>query len=203
MRILLTGFEPFGGYSVNPSQLLVEELASSDPGLEIYTWVLPVKGKRVGEELKDALEEFKPQLVLSFDLAYNRPAISLERVAINLLDFSIPDNEGWKPEETPIVAEGPLAYFSGLPLKELQQVLREEGIPCEISNTAGTYVCNQIFYLLAHYSRNWRDFKGGFIHLPCTPELVAQLEKVAPSFPLDLMLQGARKILNYMSAHFK
>ncbi|MGB9833414.1 MAG: pyroglutamyl-peptidase I [bacterium] len=203
MRILLTGFEPFGGYSVNPSQLLVEELASSDPGLEIYTWVLPVKGKRVGEELKDALEEFKPQLVLSFGLAYNRPAISLERVAINLLDFSIPDNEGWKPEETPIVAEGPLAYFSGLPLKELQQVLREEGIPCEISNTAGTYVCNQTFYLLAHYSRNWRDFIGGFIHLPCTPELVAQLEKVAPSFPLDLMLKGARKILNYMSAHFK
>jgi len=201
MRVLLTGFEAFGDFPLNPSQLLVEECASLNPGFEIYTRVLPVKGKRVGEALKDALERFKPQLVLSFGLAYNRPAISLERVAINLLDFSIPDNEGWKPDETPIVAEGPIAYFSGLPLKELQQVLREEGIPCEISNTAGTYVCNQTFYLLAHYSRNWRDFKGGFIHLPCTPELVVQMEKVVPSLPLDLMLKGARKILNYMSAH--
>ncbi len=200
MRILLTGFETFGEFPTNPSQLLVEELASLNFGFDVYTRVLPVKGKMVEEELREALEKLKPQLVLSFGLAYSRAAISLERVAINLLDFSIPDNEGWKPEEIPIIVEGPAAYFSGLPLRELQRVLKEEDIPCEISNTAGTYVCNQTFYLLANFSRNWKDFKGGFIHLPATPKLVVKTGKIAPSLPLDLMLKGARKILNYLIA---
>jgi pyroglutamyl-peptidase len=202
MRVLLTGFEAFGDFPLNPSQLLVEECASCVKS-DLISCILPVDGRRVGEALKGALDKFHPQLVLAFGLANGRSALSLERVAINILDFPIPDNSGWKPEDLPIEAGGPAAYFSGLPLRRILEVLKREGIPCEISNTAGTFVCNQTFYLLAHYSRNWTAFKGGFIHLPCTPELVVRTGKNAPSISLENMKRAVLLSLEVLKEGFQ
>lgn len=194
-KVLLIGFESFAGYSSNPSQDLVLETAlQGQEGWEINVAILPVRWREIHAALGRALTQSKPQWVLAFGLAANRQAISLERVAINLLDFSLPDNTGEEIREQAILPGGATAFFSGLPLRRLSDSLIKAGIPTEISCTAGTFCCNQAFYLLAHESNNWRRYRGGFIHLPCNPDLAAQIGKTA-SLPWETMRQALTVIL--------
>jgi pyroglutamyl-peptidase len=194
-KVLLIGFEPFAGYPSNPSQDLVLEAArQGQKGWQIDAAILPVRWREIPAALCRALIESEAQWVLAFGLAANRQAISLERVAINLLDFSLPDNTGEEIREQAILPGGATAYFSGLPLGKLNSALTAAGIHTEISCSAGTFCCNQAFYLLAHESDDWQRYRGGFIHLPCTPELAAQIGKTT-SLPWETMRQALTVIL--------
>jgi len=162
MEILLTGFGPFGGNRVNPSQLVIERLGGV---------ILPVSAERTPRSLQAALETRKPDAVLSLGLAEKRTEIQIERVAINLLDFRIPDNDGKQPADLPVIDDGPAAYFSDLPLKAIIAAWEKEDIAGGISNSAGTFSCNQVLYLALH-----QGFRAGFIHLP--PLAKVPLEKM-------------------------
>ncbi|QLK60455.1 pyroglutamyl-peptidase I [Enterobacteriaceae bacterium Kacie_13] len=176
-KVLVTGFEPFGGERVNPSWEVVKQLGDLElSGAQIVVRQLPcVFGKAI-EVLNAAIDDVHPEMVLCVGQAGGRSDFSVERVAINIDDARIPDNEGNEPVDAPIVADGPAAYFSSLPIKTIVNGLRESGIPASVSQTAGTYVCNHVMYglmhRLAHPSCN--VVKGGFIHIPYLPEQAAK-----------------------------
>ncbi len=197
MRILLTGFEPFAEFPSNPSQRIIETLSSEKArGQDLFTAVLPVDGRQVKRILSNLIDEFRPTSVVSLGLANGRERLSLERVAFNLLNFSVPDNGGWRPQGEEIIPGGPRVYFSGLPLRRLFVRLRNNGVPAEISNNAGAFLCNETFFLLAHHSAGWRKFRGGFIHLPCDPDLARISSRHVPSMSLELMLRGIKAVLD-------
>jgi len=196
-RVLLTGFEPFGGEAVNPSW----EIARALDGWECEGHV--VRSVRLscvfGEALRDldaALEAHTPALVMCLGQAGGRAEISIERVAINVDDARIPDNRGRQPVDDVIEADGPAAYFSTLPIKALARDARAAGIAASVSNTAGTFVCNHVFYALMHrlatrplHGRT----RGGFVHVPYTPEQAAGRD--VPSMALATQVEGVRALL--------
>jgi pyroglutamyl-peptidase len=192
MKILLTGFEPFGDSPLNPSQMLVDsapDILSNKA--EIVRAILPVDKDGGPAALLAALEEHQPEAVLCFGLAAGRPQISLERVAINLMDYRLPDNAGTTVQDTPIDPEGPAAYFSTLPLRAMLAALRAADIPAALSLSAGAYLCNQVFYTLMHtLAARGQSIPAGFIHLPALPEQAAQTDKATPSMSLDLEEQA-------------
>lgn len=165
--VLLTGFGPFVDAASNPS---IEAARALDgaviAGHQVVVRELPVEFGVAREALRRALRELRPALVLCTGLAASRDAVSLERVAINLDDARIPDNAGRQPVDVPVVRGGPAAYFSTLPLKAMLAALRAAGIPAEVSQTAGTFVCNHVFYALMHRLRRNRGVRAGFVHLP-------------------------------------
>lgn len=189
MKVLITGFEPFGESSLNPSQLLVQGAPTALPnGIEIVKAILPVERAAGPAALIDALLRHQPDAAICFGLAVGRPAISLERVAVNLMDYRIPDNTGETVQDQPVATEGPPAYFSRLPLTAMLAALQANGIPAELSLTAGAYLCNQIFYTLMHHlAAHQRDIPAGFIHLPACPEQAAHFNKPLPTMSLDLL----------------
>ncbi|NMP26316.1 pyroglutamyl-peptidase I [Rahnella sp. SAP-1] len=176
-QVLVTGFEPFDGERVNPSWEVVKKLNDLQlSGVNIVVRQLPcVFGKAI-EALNSAIDEVDPLMVLCVGQAGGRVEISVERVAINVIDARIPDNAGQQPVDEVIVAEGPAAYFSLLPIKAVVSGLREAGIPAMVSQTAGTYVCNHVMYGLLHRlaQGNCKAVKGGFIHIPYLPEQAAR-----------------------------
>jgi pyroglutamyl-peptidase len=189
--ILLTGFAPFGGEAVNPSWEAVARLDGEHlDGHRIVARRLPVEFGAALDALHAAIEETSPGLVLCVGQAGGRAQLSLERVAINVDDARIPDNAGASPIDMPIVAGGPAAYFATLPIKAMLAALREAGIPAEISQTAGTYVCNHVFYGLMHALRQ-TSVRGGFIHIPYAPEQAARTPG-APSLPVDTIVAALR-----------
>lgn len=189
--VLLTGFAPFGGETVNPSWQAVQVLhGRTIAGHRIATRRLPVEFGASLKELRAAIRETKPSLVLCVGQAGGRASMSLERVAINVDDARIPDNAGARPIDTEIVAGGPAAYFTGLPIKAMLAALLDAGIPAEVSQTAGTYVCNHVFYGLMHALRH-RKLRGGFVHIPYSPEQAAH-HPGAPSLPVETVSQGLR-----------
>lgn len=194
-RVLLTGFDPFGdtGHSskpINPSWLAAQALHGKRIGGHLVVAAqLPTVFKDSAAELVRLLALHKPALVICVGQAGGRGAISLERVAINVDDARIPDNHGGQPVDTPVVAGGPAAYFSSLPIKAMLQALQKAGVTAEVSQTAGTFVCNHVFYALMHALATKRGFKrtrGGFIHVPYLPE------QGAPSLPLEEIVRGLR-----------
>ncbi len=166
--ILLTGFEPFGGDAVNPSEQAVRILAAGPPpGLRLVTAILPVSYARMDAALAEAIARARPDAVVAVGLAASRAEMSVERVAINLDDARIPDNDGAQPIDVPVVAGGPAAYFSTLPIKAIVARMREAGVPAHVSQTAGTFGCNHIFYLARHLAETHdRGMRAGFIHVP-------------------------------------
>ena len=189
--VLLIGFAPFGGETVNPSWDAVRQLHGRRvAGHRIMARRLPVEFDASLKALRAAVREVKPKLVLCVGQAGGRAAISLERVAINVNDARIPDNTGAQPVDVEIVRDGPAAYFTGLPIKAMFAALREAGIPVEISQTAGTYVCNHVFYGLMHMLRN-RRIRGGFVHIPYSPEQ-ADRHPDAPTLPVETAIRGLR-----------
>ncbi len=195
MRIALTGFEAFDGDAVNPSQLLLEQVISP-AGIELCTTVLPVDAEALPACLLDFLEAQSPQAVLLLGVAVQRPAMCLERVALNLLDFRIPDNAGRQLREQSIAPDGPAAYFATLPVRSWVEQLQEAGIPAQVSNTAGTYLCNQAFYLALHWAvRQPQLPRIGFLHLPALPQQSARRSSPPASMALETMLTGVQILL--------
>ncbi|MFG6449712.1 pyroglutamyl-peptidase I [Roseateles sp. BYS180W] len=203
-KILLTGFEPFGGEPINPSWELAQALATSHWSEEYFTAAvhavqLPCVFGRSLQMLDLALAQFKPDMVLAIGQAAGRSELSLERVAINVDDARIPDNAGQSPVDEPILTAGPAAYFTTLPIKAMAAAVQAEGIPAGISQTAGTYVCNHVFYGLQHRCVA-SGVRSGFMHIPLLPEQAVRLPG-KPSMPLALMVQGTRAALRAALAH--
>jgi len=195
-QVLVTGFEPFAGETVNPSQQIVRALdAQVIAGHGVIGAILPTEFARVLPLLDELIEQHQPSLVLALGQAGGRNGISLERVAINLIDARIADNAGAQPIDVPVAAEGPNAYFSTLPIKAMLARLKEARIPAALSHSAGTFVCNQVFYGLAHaLATRHRGIRGGFVHVPYLPEQ-AQRHTGAPSMALDAMVAAVRLCL--------
>lgn len=173
--ILLTGFEHFGKYDVNPSKLVVKRLSGVGeaelPGVEIHVAILPVSFRRAGEVLRSLLDELKPDIYIGLGLWAGVSYVTVERVAINVMDARIPDNDGYQPIDEPIDPMGSLAYSTTLPKKAIVRRLREAGIPAAISNSAGTYICNYVLYLALHHSaKHGYPRRTSFMHLPLLPE---------------------------------
>jgi pyroglutamyl-peptidase len=190
--VLLTGFESFAGESVNPSWDAVSQLHGRRiAGHRIVARRLPVAFGASLKVLRAAIRETKPRLVLCVGQAGGRATISIERVAINVDDARIPDNAGACPIDTAIVADGPAAYFSSLPIKAMLAALRAADIPAEVSQTAGTYVCNHVFYGLMHVLRARRGIRAGFVHVPYSPQQASR-HHGAPSLPVDVMTEALR-----------
>ena len=190
-NILLTGFAPFGGEDVNPSWEAVARLDGSVlDGHRVVARRLPVAFGAALDALGDALRETSPVLVLCVGQAGGRAQLSLERVAINVDDARIADNAGASPVDAPIIAGGPAAYFATLPIKAMLAALREAGIPAEVSQTAGTFVCNHVFYGLMHALRD-APVRGGFLHIPYAPDQAAR-HVGAPSLAIDTVVEGLR-----------
>lgn len=189
--VLLTGFAPFAGEATNPSWEAARQLHGRRiAGHRVVSRQLPVEFGTSLKALRAAIRETKPTLVLCVGQAGGRAAISLERVAINVDDARIPDNAGAQPVDTKIVENGPAAYFTGLPIKAMLAALREAGIPAEVSQTAGTYVCNHVFYGLMHALRH-RRIRGGFVHIPYAPEQALR-HPGAPALDLDTVVRALR-----------
>jgi pyroglutamyl-peptidase len=197
MNILITGFEPFGESQINPSQMLVEALSVSHfPQVSMITAILPVDQSSAPERLESLIRRHQPEAVLAFGLAMSRARISLERVALNLQDFGIPDNLGITIRDQPIHPDGPAAYFSTLPLRPMLEGLSHAGIPAELSLSAGSYLCNLVFYTMMHALAPLPlKVPAGFIHLPALPEQAAQVDKSIPSMSFATLQQAAQVLL--------
>lgn len=190
--VLLTGFEPFGGEAVNPSWEAVRALdGESLSGHLVVVRSLPVEFGRSLDALREALANLQPRLVLCVGQAGGRAQLSLERVAINVDDARIPDNAGRQPIDVAVADDGPAAYFTGLPIKAMLAALRAAGFPAEVSQTAGTFVCNHVFYGLMHELRRWPGVRGGFMHIPYAPGQAAH-HPGAPSLPTDTVTAALR-----------
>ncbi|KAA0942329.1 MULTISPECIES: pyroglutamyl-peptidase I [unclassified Pseudomonas] len=189
--LLLTGFEPFDQDTVNPSWeavRLLDGVQLSDD-LRIIARQLPCAFATAGVRLNELLVEHRPQMVIAIGLACGRSDISIERVAINLNDARIPDNIGHQPIDTPVVPDGPAAYFSTLPIKAMVKALRDGGIRASVSQTAGTFVCNQVFYSLQHALAG-SSVRSGFIHVPLLPEQALRAISGQPSMALATLVEG-------------
>lgn len=186
--VLLTGFEPFGGEEVNPSQEIARHWHGRViGGHRVVGALLPCVFGAAITELKSQIRATKPVLVICTGQAGGRADITPERVAINVDDARIADNAGRQPVDRPIVRGGPAAYWSALPIKAIVAALRKHGVPARVSQTAGTFVCNHVFYGLMHALHTRRGVRGGFIHVPFLPE---QAKQGQPSLPLETMVEA-------------
>lgn len=200
--VLLTGFDPFGGETVNPSWEAVRLLhGETIAGHRIETAMLPTAFVRGASALLDALDRYRPALTLCVGQARGRSHLSLERVAINTIDARIPDNDGARPIDIPCVAGAPDAYFATAPIKAMRAAVDAAHIPVEVSNTAGTFVCNHVFYVLMHALAAERDAqrasahdrypRGGFVHVPFLEEQAKRHGSTA-FMPIETMTAGLR-----------
>ena len=181
MKIIVTGFDPFGGEKINPSIECVKALPEVE-GVELIRLELPTVFKESAKRLNEVINEVKPDAVLSVGQAGGRPGITMERIAINVDDARIPDNSKQQPIDEIIQTEGAAAYFSTLPIKRIVKAIREAGISAEVSNSAGTFVCNHIMYqALFAAEKAEKPFKAGFMHIPFIPEQTTD----KPSLPLE------------------
>ena len=196
MKLLVTGFAPFNGETVNPSYQIVQRLPDKIGGAEVIRLELPVEFGRAGRLLAREVERVKPVLVLCLGQAGGRTGISLEQVGINLREASIPDNAGAQPSGEPVVPGGPAAYFTTLPNKRMCARIRAMGIPASISYSAGTYVCNDLLYfLLDELEKRHPGIRGGFIHVPYSPEQAAGKAVPPASLAVSLAASGIQAAL--------
>lgn len=192
MKILLTAFDAFAGEVINPAALALEKVKSIE-NIQLKKLILPTVFGQSLQILREEMENFHPHAVICLGQAGGRSGISLERVAINIIDARIPDNKGNAPLDVTIAQDGPAAYFSSLPIKAMVKTLRDGGIPSSISNTAGSFVCNYIMYGLLHELRNKAHIRGGFVHLPYLPQQV--VDKDLPSMSLDDLVRGLELLI--------
>ena len=173
MKVLVTGFDPFGGEPINPAWEAVKAMKDTIAGAEIVKMQIPtVVGKSI-EKIHQKMKELQPDLVISVGQAGGRFGVTPERVAINVTDARIQDNEGNQPIDEPIFPDGPAAYFSNLPVKAMVQAIKDAGYPSVLSNSAGTYICNHVMYGILYYiEKEFPNVRGGFIHVPYAPSQV-------------------------------
>lgn len=190
MKILVTGFDPFGGETVNPAIETVKRLPDAIAGAQIIKLEVPTVCHKSLRVIDEAIKAFDPDVVLSIGQAGGRPDITVERVGINVDDCRIPDNEGNRIIDEPIFAGGPDAYFVTLPIKAMVQKIRAKGIPASVSNTAGTFVCNHVTYGVCHLiALKYPGKRSGFIHIPFLPRQVVD-KKNMPSMSQEMMVEA-------------
>lgn len=198
--ILLTGFEPFLDFPINPSEQVVRSLDGEKIGDYIVVGrILPVQFDQAGAQLLKYYESIQPNAVISLGLAAGRTRISLERVAINCIDGEA-DNNGVRYQDVPIRMDRPVAYFSTLPIRKIVNALQSASIPAEISNTAGLYLCNYVMYTMLDYiHQHNQSIFAGFIHLPATHQLAIQYKRAIPSWELESLVQAIRICITCLS----
>ena len=200
--ILLTGFEPFNKEIINPSWEAVRQLDGWHEGeFVVHARQLPVVFGHALKVVHQAIEELQPSIVIAVGQAGGRVDMSVERIAINIDDAPIPDNQQRQLVDQPIVNGGPAAYFSTLPIKAIVHELREAGLPASVSQTAGTFVCNHVFYGLMHQAHEWgTTMRAGFIHVPYLPQQAAR-HPGAASMKLEDVVEGLRIAVRTTLAH--
>ena len=188
MKILVTGFDPFGGEKVNPALEAVKSLPSEIHGAEIHWVEIPTVFYKAAEVLETAIVRFQPDAVLCIGQAGGRTSLTPERVAINQDDARIPDNQGNQPIDTPIRLDGEAAYFSTLPIKAMVQAIKEVGLPATVSNTAGTFVCNHLMYQALYLAdKKFPNMRAGFMHIPYMTEQVINKPNTASMNLTDIV----------------
>lgn len=191
MKILVTGFDPFGGETVNPAYEAVKLLPDTIGGAQIFKLEIPTVFSLSGPAVEEGIKKYQPDVVLCVGQAGGRASISVEKVAINFVDARIPDNNGEQPLDEPLQADGPAAYFATLPVKAMVQHVREAGLPCYLSFTAGTYVCNSIMYnVLYMCEKRYPGIRAGFIHVPYACGQVIDKANTTPSMPLETIAKS-------------
>ena len=181
MKILVTAFDPFGGESINPALEAVKLMKDKIDGAEIVKLEIPTVFRKSIDKVAEAIVKENPEVVLSIGQAGGRFEVTPERVAINVDDARIPDNEGNQPIDVPIYEDGAPAYFATLPVKAMVEAIRSAGLPSSLSNSAGTFVCNHIMYgVLYQIEKMGKNIRAGFIHVPFIPEQVARRPAPAP-----------------------
>ena len=195
-KILITGFTPFGSEKENPSQMVVEAFDDTFCGVEVVKAILPVSFAKAGKMIVDLIKDVRPDVVICLGQAGGRNEPSIERIAVNLNDSNKADNDGDIPEERVIVSGGASAYFSSLPIKDIVKNIKTSGLPATVSNTAGFFVCNHVFYsALHHVSVRGLATKVGFIHLPYLPQQVID-KKGKPYMSLSDMLTVLKVVID-------
>ncbi|MGL5964248.1 MAG: pyroglutamyl-peptidase I [Fusobacteriaceae bacterium] len=180
MKVLVTGFDPFGGENINPAWEAVKAIPNQVEGVDVVTVQIPTVFRKSVDAVLTAAKEHNPDVILCVGQAGGRFDMTIERVAINIDDARIKDNEGNQPIDLPIYEDGEQAYFTTLPIKAMVAEMQKNGCPASVSNTAGTFVCNHIMYaVLHHIATDKIAKKGGFIHVPYIPEQVVD-KKGAP-----------------------
>ena len=191
-RVVLTGYEPWAHASENPTIELLERTRKRNiPDVELITLRVPVETEKIEPLVDEALDEYEPDVWISLGLYPGLAVVGVERTAANVRDFPVADNVDAKPHDEPVFADGPFAYQATLPIKAIVKEMTERKIPAKISNSASTYLCNQIMYSTLHISQQKNlDTRVGFIHVPCSPAYVAAAsypEHEYPSMSIDLM----------------
>lgn len=190
MKILITGFDPFGGESVNPALEAVKQLPKKIGQAEVITIEIPTVFGKSLEKIEAAIEEHHPDVVISIGQAGGRFGITPERIAINVDDARICDNEDNQPVDTKVFEDGENAYFTNLPIKAMVQEMVQVGIPASVSNTAGTFVCNHVMYgIMYMIAKKYPNMRGGFIHVPCIPQQAASKANM-PSMAIADIVKG-------------
>lgn len=188
MKILVTGFDPFGGETVNPALEAVKSLPSEIHGAEVHWVAIPTVFYKAAEVLETAIVRYQPDAVLCIGQAGGRASLTPERVAINQDDARIPDNQGNQPIDTPIRLDGEAAYFSTLPIKAMVQAIKEDGLPATVSNTAGTFVCNHLMYQALYLAdKKFPNVRAGFMHIPYMTEQVINKPNTASMNLVDIV----------------
>lgn len=196
-KILMTGFMPFGGEKINPSWLAVEK-AQAPENVQLIREELPVAYLEAQEKVRALMDAHHPDCVVLVGQAGGRKVMTVEQVAVNLMDAGVPDNAGFKAEDLPVKTDGPAAYFSTLPVKELVQAMKDRGVPAARSLSAGSYVCNCVLYAALHHAAEKRmDTRCCFIHVPFIPEQTAG--KDAPSMPLEDIVTALEAALDALN----
>ena len=192
--VLVTGFSPFAGETANPSWQAARALDGAIiAGHRVSALELPTEFAASIATLRAALRRQRPRVVVATGLAGGREGISLERVAINVIDARIPDNAGAQPVDVPVVRRAAPAYFSSLPIKAALAALQREDIPAHVSQTAGTYVCNALFYALMHAAKRHRGMRAGFVHVPWLPDQARR--HAQPGMPLEHMVRALETVI--------
>jgi pyroglutamyl-peptidase len=200
-RILLTGFEPFAEFPANPSLEVAKTLDGRALGdVVVRSAILPVHHTEAARHVERALEETDPLAVVHLGLAGGRARIALERVAVNVMDYESPDNAGYQARGEPCAPGGPVAYFATLPIAAILTALLAEGIPAYVSNTAGTYLCNQTMYGTLHaLAQRHHPARAGFVHFPYLPAMVAASGLEQPSMDAGLMVRAVEIALGVIT----
>lgn len=190
MKILVTGFDPFGTESINPAIESVKRLNDEIAGAEIIKLEIPTVRHKSLQVIKEAIKQYDPDVILSIGQAGGRSDITVERIGINCDDYRIPDNEGNQIIDEPVFADGPDAYFVNLPIKAMVQAIQQAGIPASVSNSAGTFVCNHVTYGVRHMiETKYAGKRSGFIHIPYLPSQVVD-KKDQPSMSLETIVKA-------------
>ena len=190
-RLLITGFDPFGGQSVNPAWEAVSRLPARVGDCVVHALQVPTVFGLAAQRVIEEAQALRPDVILCVGQAGGTPAVRVERVAINLADARIPDNDGAQPLDEPLRADGDAAYFSTLPVRAMVQAVRAAGLPCSVSYTAGTYVCNAALYNALYLAtKRFPGLRAGFVHVPYLPAQVADKDALTPCMPLPAIVQS-------------